>query len=130
MKRFLSMVILLCLIIPFLMPAPVSAQYNKAISADPVGLAFGIFNATYENKLGSSNSFTLFGSYFTFQSGDWVAFGFGGSYRWYLKIGDGNKALKGLSVGPYASLGFWKWKGQSFYTNYSGGTSRVNAFFS
>ncbi len=123
MKRFLQMVLLFCLMVPFFIPAPVSAQYNKAISADPVGLAFGIFNATYENKVGKSNSFTLFGSYFTFSGGDWVAFGFGGSYRWYLNVGDGNKALKGLSVGPYASLGFWQWKGSSIFNDYSGGTS-------
>ncbi len=123
MKRFLPIVILPCLIVPLLMPVHVCAQYNKSISADPIGLAFGIFNATYENRLGSSNSFTLFGSYFTFSGGDWVAFGFGGSYRWYLKVGDGNKAIKGLSVGPYASVGFWQWRGSSFFNTYSGGTS-------
>jgi hypothetical protein len=94
---------------------------DHVISADPLGLAFGMLNATYEQKVGNSNSFTIFGSYWSYLS--WTAYGFGGSYRWYFNLNDGKAPLEGLSAGPMISVGVWDWGGISFINDYSGGTS-------
>ncbi len=96
-------------------------RYNHAIGANPLGLAFGMLNATYEQQVGPENSFTVNGLYWTLL--DWSAFGIGGSYRWYL-MQDDNKALKGFSFGPTINLGFWSYKNSFGYAGaYDGGTS-------
>jgi hypothetical protein len=81
-----------------------SMNYTKSITANPVALAFNIFNATYEQQIGPVNSFTAFGSYYG--AGSWSAFALGGSYRWYL-MSDDQRPIKGLSAGPLATLSFW-----------------------
>lgn len=94
-------------------------RYSQSISANPIGLAFGVLNATYEQKLDPVNTFTINGYYWAIT--DWNAFGIGGSYRWYLKIIDDNKhIIEGLSVGPLVAIGFWSWKGSSLYKDYGG----------
>ncbi|MGA2297257.1 MAG: hypothetical protein ABSG15_06905 [FCB group bacterium] len=96
-------------------------RYSHSISANPIGLVFGIFNATYEQQTAPINSFTVFGNYWSVL--DWSAYGFGGSYRWYPHLfEDGKKPLEGFSVGPRADIGFWSWTGFGSYSGY-GGTS-------
>lgn len=98
----------------------VAQSYNSAISANPIALAYGMFNATYESRMTAVNSFTISGYYWSFSN--WTAFGFGGSYRWYLKLVQDKKTpLEGLSAGPAIAIGFWKWNYAGY--NYSGGTS-------
>jgi hypothetical protein len=106
--------------------------YSNAISVDPIRLIFGSFDASYELRMGQSNSLVIFGNYWNI-SGLWSAFGFGASYRWYIDVSDISKinkgALEGFSVGPAVSVGFWSWTGASFYdpygvlSSYSGGAS-------
>ncbi len=97
----------------------VMKKYNQSITGNPVALAFGLLNATYEQQVSKENSFTVFGSYWSF--GGWNAFGFGGSYRWYL-MQDDKKALEGFSFGPMASVGFWSYDNTG-YTDFGTGTS-------
>ncbi len=118
MQRMKILSLALLLAILFTSPVLLAQDQNKAIGANPVGLLFRIFNAKYEQKLSTMSSFTVQGYYFPLL--DWAGYGFGGSYRWYLDMGDQKKALEGFSVGPVASVAFWSWTG-SFY-NYNGGT--------
>jgi hypothetical protein len=94
-------------------------NYSKAISANPIGLAFDLLNATYENKTSPNNSFTITGNYWSIS--DWTAFGIGGSYRWYFDINDGKRPIQGMFAGPKVSVGFFSWGGESYY-NYSSQT--------
>lgn len=94
---------------------------DHSISADPLGLALGMLNATYEQRVGSTNSFTVYGSYWSIS--DWTAFGFGGSYRWYFNLNDGKTPLEGLSAGPAVTIGFWDFGGYKIFNESYGGTS-------
>jgi len=86
-------------------------KYNQSISANPIGLAFGLFNATYEKALSPENSFTVGLMYWGYAG--WSAFGLSGSYRWYL-FQDTDKMLKGLSFGPLVSLGMWGYENDTY----------------
>jgi hypothetical protein len=83
-------------------------NYNSSITANPIGLAFGVINATYENQIAEKNSYTLFANFWSF--GGWSAFGVGGSYRWYYPIDD-ELPITGLGFGPVAALEFWDYDG-------------------
>jgi len=91
-------------------------NYNQSIGVNPIGLAFGIFNAKYEQQVSAENSFTADAIYWGFAG--WSAFGVGGSYRWYL-FQESDKAVRGLSFGPIVSLGFWSFENSTW----GGGTS-------
>ncbi len=120
--RLKLFVIILVAVFAIALPSKslVAQSYNNAISANPIALAYGMFNATFESRMSAANSFTISGYYWSF--GSWTAFGIGGSYRWYLKlIQDNKKPLEGLSAGPALAVGFWKW--DNTYYNYGGGTS-------
>jgi len=96
-------------------------DYNQSIGVNPIGLIFGLVNVTYEQQLSAENSFTVNVNYWDFLG--WTAFGFGGSYRWYL-MQDQDKALKGLSFGPVVAVGFWSYDYDGFVLkDYAGGTS-------
>src|SRR5579863_3922063 len=60
-------------------------SYSNAISADPIRLLWGELDASFEHKLSASNSIVVFGDYWSL-GGLWSAYGFGGSYRWYLNV--------------------------------------------
>ena len=123
--KFKSIVLIIIAVAAISIPSKnaLAISYNNAISANPLGLAFGIFNATYENRISAGNSFTIYASYWSYV--DWAAYGLGGSYRWYLNnlVQNNKKPLEGLSAGPAISIGFWKWSGSSIYNNYGNGTS-------
>jgi len=99
-------------------PPDTGAAFTSAISLNPISLIFGLFDASYEFKLSKNNSLVVFGSYWDIDAGYWAAFGIGASYRWYLDVSSVTKwnnkpMLEGFSVGPVASIGFWKWSGPS-----------------
>ena len=97
-------------------------KYNYAIGINPIGLAFGMINATYEQKLSRTNSFTVSGDFFTIS--DWYAIGLSGSYRFYYKLHDGQKpALEGFSFGPLLSIAYWNFTGNKDARNDYGGMS-------
>ena len=113
-KLIATTFIVLC--VALAVPQDMKAQsYSNSLSADPLGLAFGMLNATFESRVGAQNSFTLFGNYYTSTYlADWTAFGFGGSYRWYFDINDGKRPIQGLSAGPFIAFSFWSWGGPSW----------------
>lgn len=76
-------------------------SYTQAVTADPVGLIFGLFNATYEQRLSPENSFTA--SLLYYSNNGWTGLGLGGSYRWYIVKGS-RPIIEGLSFGPAINL--------------------------
>jgi hypothetical protein len=98
-------------------------KYGQCIGANPLGLVFGQLNVTYEQQLSKTNSFTVSGYYMSIS--DWSAFGFGGSYRWYISpFKDGKKIIEGFSFGPLLAIGFWNYDGAYDYPDgNNGGTS-------
>lgn len=81
----------------------ISAQ--SVIKANPLGLAFGVLNASYEKFTGDNTSFTLRANFYSRGLGGYryTGFGVGGGYRFYLSD---NERPKGLYVGPIANVGF------------------------
>jgi hypothetical protein len=120
MKKLFVAILFTVICVP-MFTSSAQAQYSNSIGADPISLAFGVLNVTYEHKVAPTNSFTIFGSYFSII--DWSAYGIGGTYRWYLDVGNDKQALEGLSLGPLAEIAFWSWNGS--YYSYSGGASVI-----
>ena len=114
MKRFFTLSLLVITALFCLVQMQSNAQQSKAISANPIGLAFNLLNATFENKTAPTNSFTISGNYWSI--GDWKAYGFGGSYRWYFDLNDGKKPIQGMFVGPKVNVGFFSWGGSNYFT--------------
>lgn len=83
--------------------ASLSAQ--SIIKANPLGLAFGVLNASYEKFTSDNSSFTLRANFYSRGVGGfrYTGFGVGGGYRWYISD---NERPKGLYVGPIANVGF------------------------
>lgn len=92
-------------------------RYHQSIAANPLGLAFGLLNATYEHQVSANNTFTVSGYYWSFA--DWTAIGFGGSYRWYI-LKDGPSPIEGFSFGPAVSFSSWDY-GIDGLSAYDGG---------
>lgn len=109
----------------------VNAQ-SQVIKANPIGLAFGAFNACYEKVLNEKSSLLISGAYFNGGIGDIdvTSFGAGVGYRKYitkkeapngfyvqptLSFGSGSEALTDVSylqLGIGADLGYqWVWDG-------------------
>ncbi|HET7152426.1 MAG TPA: hypothetical protein VFJ29_01575 [Candidatus Kapabacteria bacterium] len=124
MKKLFVAMLLTVVTVP-LFTSSAQAQYSNSIGADPISLAFGRLAVTYEHRVSTSNSFSIFGSYWSFI--DWAAYGIGGSYRWYLDVGNDKQALEGLSVGPLIGFASWSWSGDAAFlnTSYSGGISII-----
>ncbi len=89
-------------------------KYSNGISANPIGLVFGFLNATYEFQTAPENSITISGYYWNFLG--WTAYGFGGSYRFYIVKEEKKAIIEGFSFGPAASIGFWGYE-SSLYSN-------------
>ncbi len=93
------------------------SNYAQSITVNPIGLAFGLLNATYEQQISKTNSFTINAYYWGI--GDWAGYGAGGSYRWYIDLFKTRKRpIEGFSVGPRAQFSTWSWGGYaSAYDN-------------
>ena len=78
--------LLLSLAIAACMTTFADAQsYNNVIKTNPLGLAFGNFNATYEKVLNEKSSVLLSGNYlYQFLGIDVNTFGLGAAYRYYF----------------------------------------------
>ena len=101
-KNFLTIIILLTI-------ASISYSQNtatKAVTANPIGLAFGLFNAQYEFALNQKNSVAVRANFVGYSIGGYSnsAFGFGGSYRWYVMD---SKTIVGWWAQPSADILFW-----------------------
>jgi hypothetical protein len=106
-----------------------NAIYTSAISADPIHLVFGWFDATYEYRLSVNNSILANGNYWGWNN--WSGYGLTIAYRRYFSFSKGGQlnkqALEGFSLGPMVGIAFWSWKGDAEYNNdgsqFTGGTS-------
>jgi hypothetical protein len=104
------------LLLIFTSSSELSAQrviknYNEAITANPLALAFGIFNVNYEMQVSAENSLVLGATYYGYQG--WSGLGVSGIYKWYL-FQDAEKAIKGFGFGPSAAIGFLNYRDDSY----------------
>mgnify|MGYP001222840994 CR=1 FL=1 len=83
-------------------------SYNHVIKANPIGLAFGNFNLTYEKVLNHNSSVLFSGSYMYKMFGEDVsAAGLGAGYRWYV-TSKKTDVPSGFWITPQAAIGFGK----------------------
>ncbi|MEJ6950744.1 hypothetical protein [Natronospora cellulosivora (SeqCode)] len=104
MKREISVIILLSVIL-VLTSISISAEENlNVISFDGAGLLLGNITINYENVLSDSNSFKVGGSISSLNALDYNYSGFGlkGEYRFYRE----EEAPKGMYYGPISSFSF------------------------
>jgi len=104
---------------------------SSVIKANPIGLAFGAFNACYEKVISDKSSVVLSGSFFSGGIGDVdvTSFGAGAGYRFYITkkeaprgfyaqptvgFGSGSESLTDVSylqLGIGVDLGYqWVWE--------------------
>jgi hypothetical protein len=86
-------------------------NYNEAVTANPLALAFGILNVNYEMQVSKDNSLVLGATYLGYQG--WSGFGVSGIYKWYM-FQDQDKAIKGFGFGPSASVSFLNYENSSY----------------
>jgi hypothetical protein len=121
MIKNLTISILLVFVLALSLPNSASAQnYHQAISTNPLGLIWGMLNATYEQQIAPKNTFTVNATYWSYSTW-WTGISVGGSYRFYL-MQEKERAIKGFSFGPLVSATFWSWDGADSY-GWDGGTS-------
>jgi hypothetical protein len=129
-KMFLMMVFLLITINSVNSNAQQRGTYDNAITANPLGLIFGVFNAQYEFQTSGNNSFLIRGNYWTpgVAFAGWTAYGVGASYRWYIDpFNQGTRPIEGFNFGPAVAVDFWSWDDDPFF-NYDGGAAfRIGA---
>ncbi len=76
----------------------------QLIKTNPIGLAFGNFNAFYEKALNESSSFVVGGRViFKLLGTDVSGFGFNGEYRYYI-TNKTRPAPSGFYIGPSVSF--------------------------
>jgi hypothetical protein len=106
--------------------AVVEDERDNDITVNPLGLAFGLGNITYERALSKENSWLAgvdFGSYGT--SDDKLSiFGASGAYRWWF---DKEKALNGWFAGPEVKIESVSWSFGVLGNNYSANGSFFGA---
>ncbi len=80
------------------------APEQNIITANPLGLAFGYFNANYEKAIGKNNGLGFSAGFDYYDLGGWSWSGgtVGASYNWYFQ----HHALNGWYAGPDAGLSF------------------------
>jgi hypothetical protein len=91
-------------------------NYNEAITANPLALAFGILNVNYEMQVSKENSLIIGGTYYGYQG--WTGFGLNGIYKWYL-FQDQEVALKGFGFGPSVGVAFLGYTNASYSSRMS-----------
>lgn len=115
MNKLFKILFLGCIIlvvnITILNAQRVVKKYDNAITGNPIALAFGVLDATYEMALSNENSFSA-GLRISNYRG-WSGVGFFASYRWYI-FQQQYKMLKGLSFGPIATLDFLSYETAAF----------------
>ena len=81
-------------------------QANFVLKANPIGLAFGNFNLTYEKPLDAKSSIGIGANYFFKLLGtDVSGFGVNGEYRFYITHAK-KESPEGFYVGPSASFSY------------------------
>jgi hypothetical protein len=122
MKNVFSLIIIL------LMIASISYSQStatKAVTGNPIGLAYGLFNAQYEFALNQKNSVAVRANFVGYSIGGYAnsAFGFGGSYRWYVMD---SKTIVGWWAQPSADILFWTSEWTAFQPTSLNPNAQVN----
>ena len=116
MKVFNKFFMTLLLSFAFFTTGSYAQSHNHVIKANPIALAFGNFNVTYEKVISPSSSLLFSGSYmYKLLGEDITAAGVGAGYRYYIT----NKKLDvpaGFHVTPQAALAFGKTDASSITT--------------
>src|ERR1043165_37573 len=104
LAKRISVVVFAVLISLSLVTNKSEAQYQNALTVNPLSLVFPwqMLNAQYEFSLGSSNSLALRVNYVSDVIG-YNAVGFGGSYRFFLTD---ERAIGGFAIAPALDLFF------------------------
>lgn len=78
---------------------------QSLIKVNPIGLAFGSLNASYESFVSDNASWTARANFYSrgIAGFRYTGFGVGAGYRFYLSEGE---RPKGLYAGPIANVGF------------------------
>lgn len=63
-----------------------AGSYTSVLSANPIGLVFGIANVEYQKNVGDNSAWAIRGLYWGDKAGDWEwsALGVGGGYRGFF----------------------------------------------
>ncbi|MDX9789703.1 MAG: hypothetical protein WC313_08800 [Candidatus Kapaibacterium sp.] len=86
-------------------------NYNEAITANPLVLAFGLLNVNYERQVSAENSMVIGLTYLGYQG--WTGINITGMYKWYL-LQDQEKAIKGFGFGPTLQVGYIGYRDDSY----------------
>jgi hypothetical protein len=100
-------------------------QAQSYVKLNPVALAFGSINASYEQVLKAKNSFEVGTSIFI--ASGYTGLGAHGQYRFYLGNDD---APKGLFVAPEVGVSFGKFSNSNFTAFNAGGLVGYQWLFS
>ncbi len=96
------------------------------IKVNPIGFAFGIFNATYEMPLSEKNSLTIGASFFNWSNLGISGIGADAGYRFYFS--KTNSAPEGLFVGPELSVGSYSYDFKKYNTEGNLSTEKQSTF--
>ena len=80
----------------------ISKAQESIIKVNPIGFAFGIFNATYEKAVSENNSFTIGASYFNWSNANASGIGGEAAYRFYFS--NNNDAPEGIYAAPFLGV--------------------------
>lgn len=78
-----------------------NAQSN-VVKVNPVGMIFGVFNATFEHAINENNSVLVGAQYFNWGNLSMSGLGVQGGYRFYFS--KNNDAPEGIFASPFVSL--------------------------
>lgn len=116
MKAFNRFFVTLLLSFVIFTASSFAQSHNHVIKVNPIALAFGNFNVTYEKVLSQSSSLLFSGNYmYKFLGEDLTAAGVGAGYRYYIT----NRKLDvpaGFHITPQAAIAFGKSEASSVTT--------------
>ncbi len=93
---------------------------SGVIKVNPLGMAFGVFNATYEKPMSESSSLTVGASFFSWKNLN--ISGIGGRLGYRLYFSNSSTAPEGLFVSPVLDLNSYSY---DYYTYNDDGSTKI-----
>ncbi|KMQ50639.1 hypothetical protein CHISP_2490 [Chitinispirillum alkaliphilum] len=118
-KRIISTAMFLCL----LLSSASFAGKQNLITTNPLGMAFGVFNAEYQRSISDNASIGINGIFWSPPVVDLVIFGVGGSYNYYSKA-----SFRGLWIQKGINIGVATFDIDEIINSYEVKTKTVSAF--
>lgn len=105
-------------LLPLSVPAVAASGRDQAVTANPVGLLFGLANVTYEHSLRRDNSWLAGVSFANFGvvGNSFTAIGAVGAYRFWF---DSRRRLNGFYLGPELQVLTVNWNYRVTNTDYN-----------